>query len=208
MSLPLAKEETGLEPGLPLELADERESLKVTGFWMFLITDILIFASLFASYAVYRTRVAEAAGPAQAFHLGPVFLETMLLLTSSFTVGIAIWAMRNGRLTAARLWLLATLILGAAFVTSEIHDFVTMVGQGLTWHQSAFLSAFYVLVGTHGGHVTFGIIWAVTLLVQLGRRGITPITARKVYTFSLYWHFLDIVWVFIFTFVYLGGKLG
>jgi cytochrome aa3-600 menaquinol oxidase subunit 3 len=167
MSLPLANEATGLDSGLPLELADERES-----------------------------------------HLGPVFLETMLLLTSSFTVGIAIWSMRQGRLKALRLWLLATLILGAAFVTSEIHDFVTMVGQGLTWHQSAFLSAFYVLVGTHGGHVTFGIIWAVTLLLQLGRRGLTPVTARKVYTFSLYWHFLDIVWVFIFTFVYLGGKIG
>ena len=83
-----------------------------------------------------------------------------------------------------------------------------MVGQGLTWHQSAFLSAFYVLVGTHGAHVTFGIFWAVTLLFQVARRGITPITARKLYTFSLYWHFLDIVWVFIFTFVYLGGKIG
>lgn len=208
MSLPLAQEDTGLEAGLPLELADERESIKVTGFWMFLITDILIFASLFASYAVYRSRVAEAPGPAQVFHLGPVLLETMLLLTSSFTVGLAIWAMRTGRIRALRLWLLATLVLGAGFVTSEIHDFTTMVSQGLTWHQSAFLSAFYILVGTHGGHVTFGIVWAVTLLVQLARRGITPVTARKVYTFSLYWHFLDIVWVFIFTFVYLGGKIG
>lgn len=208
MSLPLAEEEAGLEPGLPLELADERESIKVTGFWMFLITDILIFASLFASYAVYRTRVAEAPGPAQVFHLGPVLLETLLLLTSSFTVGLAIWAMRTGRVRALRLWLIATLILGAGFVTSEIHDFVGMVSQGLTWHQSAFLSAFYVLVGTHGGHVTFGICWAVTLLFQLARRGITPVTARKIYTFSLYWHFLDIVWVFIFTFVYLGGKIG
>jgi heme/copper-type cytochrome/quinol oxidase subunit 3 len=208
MSLPLAEEETGLAPGLPLELADDRESIKITGFWMFLVTDVLIFASLFASYAVYRSRVALAPGPAQVFHYGPVLLETLLLLTSSFTVGLAIWAMRTGRTRMLFFWLAATLVLGAGFVTSEIHDFTSMVGQGLTWHQSAFLSAFYVLVGTHGAHVTFGIVWAVTLLFQVARRGITPVTARKLYTFSLYWHFLDIVWVFIFTFVYLGGKIG
>jgi len=175
---------------------------------MFLITDILIFASLFASYAVYRTAVALAPGPQQVFHLGPVLLETMLLLTSSLTVGLAVWAMRAGRRRTLGLWLGATLLLEAGFVASEIHDFAAMVGQGLTWHQSVFLSAFYVLVGTHGGHVTFGIFWALTLLVQLARRGITPVTARKIYTVSLYWHFLDIVWVFILTFVYLGGKLG
>jgi cytochrome aa3-600 menaquinol oxidase subunit 3 len=208
MSWPLAKETPEPDTHLPPELADEGESVKITGFWMFLVTDVLIFASLFSVYAVYKSRVDVGPGPAQLFTLGPVLLETLLLLTSSFTVGMAIWSMRTNRIRALTVWLVATLVLGAGFVTSEIHDFVTFVSQGYTWHVSGFLSAFYVLVGTHGSHVTAGILWATALLIQLGRRGLTPSLRRKIYSFSLYWHFLDIVWVFIFTFVYLGGKIG
>jgi cytochrome aa3-600 menaquinol oxidase subunit 3 len=208
MSWPLAEETEELEQHLPPELADEHESIKITGFWMFLVTDVLIFASLFSVYAVYRSGVAQGPSPFQVFSLGPVLLETVLLLTSSFTVGMAIWAMRTNRQKALVGWLVATLALGAGFVTSEVHDFVGMVSRGWTWHVSGFLSGFYVLVGTHGSHVTAGILWALVLLVQLARRGLTPSMRRKLYSFSLYWHFLDIVWVFIFTFVYLGAKLG
>lgn len=205
MSLPVAEE--NLEQHLPLEFSDEKESIKITGFWMFLVTDVLIFGSLFSSYAVYRSAFAQGPTPNQLFTFGPVILETLLLLTSSFTIGLAIYAMRKQNKKALMAWLVVTLLLGAGFVTSEVHDFVGYVASGATWHQSGFLSAFFFLVGTHGAHVTFGILWALTLLIQVARRGLTPITARKLFTFSLYWHFLDIVWIFIFTFVYLNGKI-
>jgi cytochrome aa3-600 menaquinol oxidase subunit 3 len=192
---------------VPLEFADEEQSLRITGFWMFLITDILIFASLFASYAVYRPMVASGPTPGELFSLGPALLETLLLLTSSFTVGIAVWSMRRGQEIAMTLWLVVTLLLGAGFVATELHEFVRDVAQGASWQTSAFLSAFFLLVSTHGAHVTFGILWAVAILLQVARRGLTSTTCRKVYTFSLYWHFLDVVWVFIFTVVYLAAKL-
>jgi cytochrome aa3-600 menaquinol oxidase subunit 3 len=197
-----------IDEELPLEFAEEEQSLKITGFWLFLVTDVLIFASLFSSYAVYQPMVAQGPTPMQLFHLGPVVLETLLLLTSSFTVGIAVWAMRRHRTTMLKAWLVFTMLLGALFVATELHEFIADVAAGASWSTSAFLSSFFLLVSTHGAHVTFGIIWALALLVQLARRGLTPVTARKIYTFSLYWHFLDIIWVFIFTFVYLGGKIG
>ncbi len=202
----LAQEEQ-LQQQLPIEFADEKESIKITGFWMFLVTDVLIFASLFSTYAVMHSSLAMGPSPTQLFKMGPVMLETLLLLTSSFTIGLSIYNMRKGNLNAMWWLLLLTIVLGAGFVSSEINDFISFAHLGATWHTSAFLSAFDILVGTHGGHVTFGIFWAVTLLFQLRKRGITPQTARKVYTFSLYWHFLDIVWIFIYTYVYLSGKI-
>ena len=194
-------------PHLPLEFSVKQESIKITGFWMFLVSDMLIFASLFSVFAVYRSHIVFGPTPNQIFHYAPTLLETLLLLTSSFTVGMAIYAVRNDRQKAMMTWLVVTLMMGAAFVTTEIHEFVGDVSHGITWHVSSFLSGFFILVGTHGAHVSFGIVWAVTLLFQLSRRGLTPVTTRKLYTFSLYWHFLDIVWVFIFTFVYLYGKI-
>lgn len=207
MSVPFADEATKPNPHLPLEFSSEKESIKITGFWMFLVTDVLVFASLFSVYAVYRHAVAQGPTPGHLYTLGPVILETLLLLTSSFTIGIGIYAMRIKSVKLTTLWVIITLILGAAFVTTEVHDFVTYIASGATWHQSAFLSGFYILVGTHGAHVSFGIFWAITILLQLKKRGFTAVTTRKLFTFSLYWHFLDIVWVFIFTFVYLGAKI-
>lgn len=192
---------------LPLEFADEKESIKITGFWMFLVTDVLIFGSLFSTYAVYHTAVAQGPTSQELFKMGPVLIETLLLLTSSFTIGLGIYAMRKHNVRATMTWLVITMLLGAGFVGTEVHDFVSFAAQHATWHTSAFLSAFDILVGTHGAHVSFGIFWALTLLFQLKKRGITAKTARKLYTFSLYWHFLDIVWIFIFTFVYLNGKI-
>lgn len=193
---------------LPLELAEERESLKVTGIWMFLVTDVMVFASLFASYAVFEGNVAAGPTPGQLFHLGPVLVETLALLSSSFAMGLAVHEMRNGRVRAVAAWMLVTMILGALFVGLEVREFAAYAVAGDIWHRSAFLSGLQLLVGTHGAHVTFGIVWAATIVVQLLRRGLTSVTARKVYTFALYWHFLDIVWVFIFTVVYLAGKVG
>ena len=195
-------------PGLPLEFADEEQSIHIAGFWMFLVTDILIFASLFASYAVYQPMVAGGPTGARLFDLGPALLETVLLLTSSFTVGIAVWWMRRGQREAMMLWIVLTLILGAVFVGTELHEFAADVARGASWQTSAFLSAFFLLVSTHGAHVTFGILWALALLVQVARRGLTAVTTRKIYTFALYWHFLDLIWVFIFTLVYLGAKIA
>ena len=204
-----AEEAHGLHlADVPAEFADEEQSLHIAGFWMFLVTDILIFASLFAAYAVYRPMVASGPSAAQLFGLGPTLLETGLLLTSSFTVGIAVWFMRRGQRSAMVAWVVLTLLLGAGFVGTELHEFVADVAVGASWHTSAFLSSFFLLVSTHGAHVTFGLLWAVALLAQVGRRGLTAVTRRKIYTFSLYWHFLDIIWIFIFTAVYLGAKIA
>ncbi len=205
MSLELAEEKEA--QNLPIEFANEKESIKITGFWMFLVTDVLIFGSLFSSYAVYHSAVANGPSSNQLFQMGPVMLETLLLLTSSFTIGLGIYSMRRGNVKALMGWMIVTVLLGAGFVGTEIHDFISFAAIGATWHTSGFLSAFDILVGTHGAHVTFGIFWAITLLFQLKKRGITAQTARKVFTYSLYWHFLDIVWIFIFTFVYLNGKI-
>jgi len=194
--------------GLPLEFSDADQGRHILGVWAFLASDIVLFCCLFAVYAVYRTQVASGPSPAQLFSYPPVIIETVLLLTSSFTCSLALYEMRRGRSHSLIALILLTVLLGAGFVGMEVHDFASYVALGDTWHRSAFLSAFFTLVGTHGAHVSFGILWALTLVVQLLQRGVTPVTARKVYTFALYWHFLDLVWVFIFTFVYLTGKLG
>lgn len=192
---------------MPIEFSGA-ESLSITGFWLFLVTDLLVFASLFASYAVFSPMTVGGPTPHSLFRLGPVLLETLSLLTSSFTAGIAIWAMRRGRIALLRWALVVTLLLGALFVGLELREFAADVALGASWTKSAFLSSFFLLVATHGAHVTFGIIWALGLLAQLSSRGLNALTSRKLYTFALYWHFLDIVWIFIFTYVYLAGRIG
>lgn len=189
----------------PQEFLDNHESIRILGFWVFLSTDVLLFGSLFSVYAVYRSRVALGPTPAQIFTLGPVLAETLILLTSSFTCSLSLYMARINRLKGAVGWLVVTLLLGASFVTLEIQEFAGDVLHGHTWHQSAFLSGFFTLVGTHGSHVTFGIGWAIMLALQLAMKGLTATNRRKLYTFALYWHFLDIVWIFLFSVVYLAG---
>ncbi len=196
------------EQELPLEFADYHESIKITGFWIFLTTDLVLFSCLFATFAVMRYDYANGPTPLHLFHMTPLIVETALLLTSSFTCSLAIYQSRRQNKNGALSWLILTILLGMGFVGTEVHEFVSYVNSGATWHQSGFLSAFFTLVGTHGSHVTFGIFWALTLVAQLVQRGITPRTSRKLYTFALYWHFLDIVWVFIFSFVYLSNMTG
>lgn len=137
-----------------------------------------------------------------------VLIQTVLLLTSSFTMGIAIFEMRRQQLKGLIFWLVITLLLGSGFLFMEINEFIHYVHLGATMQTSAFLSSLFVLLGTHGAHVTFGIIWAIMVIIQLVRRGLTPTTARKTFIIGLYWHFLDVVWIFIFTFVYLKGMVG
>lgn len=208
MSVPMQSSTKTPAQRLPLEFSNNHESLRILGFWFFLASDVVLFSCLFGVYMVYRTHTAGGPTPFQLFHYGPVIAETLLLLTSSFTMGLAIYQMRRGSQKGLMAWMAVTILLGIGFVSFEIREFAADIAAHATWHHSAFLSAFFTLVGTHGGHVSFGILWAIMLLIQLGIHGLTPVTTRKVYTFSLYWHFLDIVWVFIFTAVYLTGKIG
>ena len=198
----------GSEGSVPLEFQTESEGLPIAGFWMFLVTDLLIFASLFSVYAVYHFRTAGGPTEADIFHLGSATAETLILLTSSFTVSLAIWFMRRDAWRPLHLALAVTVLLGAVFVGIEIREFAADLAGGAAWTQSAFLSSFFVLVATHGTHVAIGILWALALWLQAMWRGLTPVVRRKLFTFALYWHFLDIVWVFIFTYVYLAGRMG
>ena len=177
------------------------------GFWLYLMTDIILFASLFATYMVLRPNVA--AGPGAAELLSPSFalIETVVLLASSFACGIAVLALRFKRIGLSIGMLTATLLLGLTFLTLELYEFAELIHAGHSWTVSAFLSAFFTLVATHGLHITFGLIWGVAMLFYVRKNGSTANSVRKMTLFSLFWHFLDLVWIFIFTIVYLGASL-
>ncbi len=197
-----------LDTSLPLEYQLEQSRLNIFGFWIFLGAEIILFATLFAVYAVLGERTAGGPTPQDIFVLKDVLIETMLLLTSSFTCGLAIYEMRRNNVKGLLTWMIITLLLGAGFIFMEVSEFIHYVHEGATMQTSAFLSSFFVLLGTHGAHVSLGIGWAILIIIQLLRRGITPVTARKIFIIGLYWHFLDVVWIFIFTFVYLARMVG
>lgn len=194
-------------PGEPLEFSTEDGGLRVIGFWMFLGAEFVLFASLFATYAVLHGMTANGPTSKQLFDIPGFTLETFFLLTSSFTCGIATFEMRRGSKKGVIGWLIITVLFGLGFLGFEIHEFVHDVSIGATWQKSAFLTGFYTLVGTHGCHVTMGILWMVSVIVQVWRRGINHMTARKIFIVGLYWHFLDVMWIFIFTIVYLSGRV-
>ena len=177
------------------------------GFWLFLITDVILFATLFATFVVLRNNTAGGPEAADIIDLSLGIVNTFILLTSSFTSGLAVLAMHRGSRSGLLGWLGVTALLGAAFVGIEISEFAHLVHEGATMQTSAFLSSFFVLVGTHGAHVSLGIGWMIFIIIQLLQRGLTVKTARKVFIVSLYWHFLDVVWIFIFTLVYLLGMV-
>lgn len=191
----------------PLEYRTESGRLSILGFWIFLGAEVVLFATLFATYAVLFGRTGDAPHPGELFEPSMTLIMTFLLLTSSFTCGIAIHEMRRGSRKGLAIWLIITLLLGLGFLGSEIYEFVHYVHEGASLPSSAYWSAFFVLAGTHGLHVTVGIGWATLLLIQLSRRGLTNVTSRKFFIVSLYWHFLDVVWIFIFTGVYLIGMV-
>ena len=177
------------------------------GFWIYLMSDALIFATLFATYGVLSGSFAGGPTPRAIFELPLVAVNTALLLLSSITYGFAMIAMQEGKLGGVKFWLVATGLLGSGFVGIELHEFSSLIREGATPQTSAFLSAFFTLVATHGLHVTFGIIWLVVMLVQLHQRGLHPDNQRRLMCLSMFWHFLDIVWIGVFTFVYLLGVL-
>ncbi|MDF1684797.1 MAG: cytochrome o ubiquinol oxidase subunit III [Legionellaceae bacterium] len=183
-------------------------SKNVFGFWMYIMTDCLLFATLFAVYAVFHTHTFGGPHAKELFSLPFVLVETMMLLTSSFTFGLAMLA-RNSRNNTAIVtrWMWVTFILGLCFIAMEMHEFHHLYIEGHTWATSAFLSSFFTLVGTHGLHVTAGLIWMLSVIFQINKHGITPETKTKLTCLGLFWHFLDIVWIFVFSVVYLMGAI-
>lgn len=182
-----------------------QEQKTALGFWLYLMTDCMLFATLFVTFVVLRNNIAGGPSGHDIFQLPLVLIETLLLLASSFTCGLAIVAMKQRR-TKVMLWLLAaTYILGVAFLTIELNEFISLVADGHGWQQSAFLSSFFTLVGTHGLHILAGLTWLIILVCVLLKRGLSVKLSRQFVLFSLFWHFLDLVWIFIFTVVYLLG---
>lgn len=182
---------------------EERE----TGFWLYLLSDAIIFALLFATYGAMHERTAGGPASNQLFDLGHVFIETMLLLASSFTFGVASIAAESGRRWATLAWLAITFALGLSFVSMEVSEFLGMVGAGAGPDRSVFLSSFFTLVGTHGLHVSAGLVWILVMAAQIAVLGLAPGVVSRLRRLGLFWHFLDIVWVGVFTFVYLAGRL-
>lgn len=183
------------------------ESTPILGFWIYLMTDCVLFASLFAVYAVLHNNTFGGASATELFSPRYALSETLILLTSSFTCGLAILAAHRRKATQVMGWFITTFILGAAFLALELHEFSNLIANGNSWTRSGFLSAFYTLVGVHGLHITIGLLWIVVMLVRIRKRDITASSLRKLTMLSLYWHFLDVIWILIFTIVYLLGAL-
>ncbi|RWZ60729.1 cytochrome (ubi)quinol oxidase subunit III [Halobacillus fulvus] len=182
---------------------------KFLGFWFFLGGETVLFASLFGTYLALNGSTQGENTPENLFGLELVFIMTMLLLTSSLTSVYAMYHMKNNDFRKMQTWLGITVLLGVCFLGFEIYEFYHYIHEyGFTFRSSAFGSAFYTLVGFHGGHVLFGLSWIVALMIRNQKRGLNLYNAPKFYIASLYWHFIDVVWVFIFTVVYLMGKVG
>lgn len=175
------------------------------GFWVYIMTDCLIFGSLFATYAVLQNNTYGGPGAAELFSLPFVLTETIILLTSSFTAGLAILALHKKATRQLIKWLVITFLLGLAFLGMELYEFYHLAQDGHSWRASGFLTGFFTLVGTHGVHIIGGLIWIGVLISQIKRRGLNAHVTRRLMLWSLFWHFLDIVWIFIFTFVFLMG---
>jgi cytochrome o ubiquinol oxidase subunit III len=177
------------------------------GFWIYLMSDCLIFAVLFATFGVLSTSYAGGPTPKDLFDLNLVAVNTAMLLFSSITYGFAMLEAQRKRVGATQAWLVITALFGMAFVGIELYEFAHMIHEGATPQRSAFLSSFYALVATHGLHVTFGIVWIFVLMVQVGKHGLAPANHRRLACLSLFWHFLDVIWIGVFTFVYLLSTL-
>lgn len=188
-----------------LNMQQAADTKTVFGFWVYLMTDCVLFASLFATFVVLRNNTFGGPAGNELFSLSFVLIETLVLLTSSFTCGLAILAARRRDRNQVLLWLGITALLGVFFLTMEITEFHKLYLEGNSWQRSGFLSAFFTLVGTHGLHITTGLIWMGTLMTNLYKRGFSASIVKRLTMLSLFWHFLDIIWIFIFTIVYLMG---
>ena len=196
-----------IDHSVPLEYSTEENKLKILGFWIFLCAEVALFATLFAMVFAYYGRYGNGPTVHELYEIKPVLFETFVLLTSSFTIGLGINAMRLGRKNAMLTFFGITLVLGLAFLGTEINEFITYVHEGATIQTSGFLSVLFTTLGTHGAHVSLGFFWGLFIMIQVAKRGINAGTANKAFIFSLYWHFLDVVWIFILSFVYLKGLM-
>jgi cytochrome o ubiquinol oxidase subunit 3 len=199
----------GRQPRSALQPGHDEGQAKTTtlGFWIYLMSDCILFAALFATYAVLGRELAGGPSARDLFKLPYVLDETICLLVSSFTYGLVMLSLRAGRRGSALGWLLVTFLLGAGFVGMELTEFTRMIGAGAGPQRSAFLSAFFALVGTHGLHVTAGLIWMAVMMVQVGLKGLTATNATRLMCLSLFWHFLDIIWIGVFSLIYLMGVI-
>lgn len=196
-----------VDHSLPMEYSTEQNQMNILGFWIFLGAEIMLFATLFATYFTLVDRTGTGPSGAEIFEITPVLIETFVLLTSSFTIGLGVHAMRIGNKKAMMTFFAITLLLGLTFLGVEIYEFIHYVHIGAGLQTSAFTAILLTTLGTHGAHVTLGLFWGLFIILQVRKRGLTPGTANKAFIFSLYWHFLDVVWIFIFSFVYLKGLM-
>ena len=185
----------------------DHDSIDVFGFWIYIMTDCLLFATLFAAYIVLRGNTFGGPMLRELVSLPYVFGETMFLLASSFTYGLAMLALYKHRRNWTLMWLLVTFACGASFVFMEVREFVNLYMEGHGFQVNAAMSAFFTLVGTHGTHVTIGLIWMALMMFQLLYFGTSSAMSRRLTYLGLFWHFLDIVWIFVFTIVYLMGAV-
>jgi cytochrome o ubiquinol oxidase subunit 3 len=198
----------GAQDDMPFHVREHHpENGTLLGFWIYLMSDCLIFAVLFIAYAVLGRNFAGGPSGAELFDLPLVALNTGFLLLSSITYGFAMLSSQRAKLGTTLAWLAVTGLFGLAFLGLELYEFMHLIHEGAGPQRSAFLTSFFALVGTHGLHVTFGVIWLVTLMVQLNRHGLTEANTRRLMCLSMFWHFLDVIWIGVFTFVYLMGVL-
>ncbi len=180
---------------------------KVFGFWIYLMSDCILFATLFATYAVLVNGTAGGPSGRDIFDLNFVLVETFLLLFSSITYGIAMLGMNNGHKNQVNTWLGLTFLFGLGFVAMELYEFHHLIAEGYGPDRSAFLSSFFALVATHGIHVTAGLVWIIIMMIQVAKRGLNETNRTRLMCLSLFWHFLDVVWICVFTVVYLLGAM-
>ena len=189
------------------EIHQHHGELRTFGFWIYLMTDLILFSALFATFSSIGFNYAGGSNPKELFHLPYLFVETMFLLVSSFTFGLASVAAHNNKKNQTLIGLVVTFILGLGFIVMELNEFTKMIHEGSGPSTSGFLSSFYSLVGCHGLHVTIGLLWLIIMMFQLVKKGFTPSVNSRLTRLSLFWHFLDIVWVGVFTVVYLLGMI-
>lgn len=207
-STPQSAKSDGGVGGLAGEQAKAvRDSKTVFGFWVYIMTDCVLFASLFATFAVLRHNTYGGPSGQALFSLPFVLTETLILLTSSFSCGLALLSARQKNRQQFFIWMGLTFLLGLAFLTLEIREFNHLYAEGNSWRRSGFLTAFFTLVGTHGAHITAGLLWMGVMMVRIYRIGFFRTSWRKLTMLSLFWHFLDVVWIFIFTIVYMMGAI-
>lgn len=202
--------ETAVDTERFVHLSEEEraeDTKTILGFWIYLMTDFVLFASLFAVFIVLRGNVLGVHEGQGLFNMHVVLAETLILLVSSLTCGVYLLCARAGSVNATLAWMFVTQLLGTAFVGIELTEFGTLIAEGNGPSHSGYLSAFFTLVGTHGLHVTIGIVWIGAMMIRLVQRGLTRSVMRKLMLLGMFWHFLDVIWIFIFTIVYLIGAV-